>query len=242
MKKCKACQKEIDDKAKKCPHCQTDQRNWFARYPIMTGLLGLIVFIVIISATGSSGSNSKSSNVSSDVKTREQDVKEETTKIEDPNPHFRDGNYEVGKDIQPGTYRTRTGYVGCYFARLSGFTGALSEILSNENTDAPAVVTITENDKGFTSKRCGIWTQDLSQITKDRTTFENGTYIVGTDIVPGTYRSTGGTGCYFARLSGFTGGLSHILSNENTDDPAIVTITPSDKGFTARRCGTWTKN
>src|SRR3990172_4725789 len=98
MKKCKACQKEIDDKAKKCPHCQTDQRNWFARYPIMTGLLGLIVFIVIISATGTSGSNSKSSNVSSDVKTREQDVKEETTKIEDPNPHFRDGNYEVGKD------------------------------------------------------------------------------------------------------------------------------------------------
>ncbi len=70
MKKCKACQKEIDDKAKKCLHCQTDQRNWFARHPIMTGLLGLIVLVAVVSAFGSSGkkdSNQTSGNQTTSV-------------------------------------------------------------------------------------------------------------------------------------------------------------------------------
>src|SRR5215208_6063504 len=62
-------------------------------------------------------------------------------------PHFGDGTHQVGKDIQAGTYRTRTGSSGCYYARLSGFSGDLGEILHNDNTDAPAVVTIEAADK-----------------------------------------------------------------------------------------------
>lgn len=50
--------KDIDAKAKKCPHCQTDQRGWFRRHPILTGILGIILFFVII---GVIGSNSKTS-------------------------------------------------------------------------------------------------------------------------------------------------------------------------------------
>lgn len=45
MKKtCKACKSEIDAKASKCPKCGTDQRNWFARHPILT-ILGLLLII-----------------------------------------------------------------------------------------------------------------------------------------------------------------------------------------------------
>jgi hypothetical protein len=155
--------------------------------------------------------------------------------------HFGDGTQVVGKDVQPGTYRTRSAPLGCYFERLSGFGGTLGETLANENTDAPAIVTITPTDKGFKSQRCGTWTADLSAITKSQTTFDDGTYIVGTDFQPGTYRSSGQTGCYYARLAGFTGSLSDTLANENTDTPAVVTIAASDKGFEAVRCGTWTK-
>jgi hypothetical protein len=54
MKKCKGCQKEIDPKAKKCPYCQTDQRNWFVKHPILTGIL-LLVIIGIIGASTNSG-------------------------------------------------------------------------------------------------------------------------------------------------------------------------------------------
>ena len=56
MKKCKSCQTEIDAKATKCPHCQADQRGWFRRHPILMGILGLVVFFIIVGAIGSGGS------------------------------------------------------------------------------------------------------------------------------------------------------------------------------------------
>jgi hypothetical protein len=155
--------------------------------------------------------------------------------------HFGDGTFQVGKDIQPGTYRTRVGSMGCYYARLKGFGGTLDDIISNNLTDAPAVVTIAATDKGFESHRCGTWTRNLSQITKSKTTFGEGLYIVGTDIAPGTYKNTGSEGCYYARLSGFGGGLDNIIANNNVDAVTIVTIAASDKGFESHRCGTWTK-
>ncbi|HLL79649.1 MAG TPA: hypothetical protein VFA41_12635 [Ktedonobacteraceae bacterium] len=156
-------------------------------------------------------------------------------------PQFGDGTYVVGKDIQPGTYRTRTGSSGCYFARLKGFGGSVSDIIANENTDAPAIVTIAPSDKGFESTNCGTWTQDLSAITTSKTSFDDGMYIVGTDILLGTYKSSGQTGCYYARLRGFGGTLDDIIANDNTDTSAIVTISASDKGFESTNCGTWTK-
>lgn len=154
---------------------------------------------------------------------------------------FSDGMYVVNTDIKPGTYRTREASSGCYYSRLGGFSGGLSDIISNNNTDDPTIITISASDKGFQSVRCGTWTQDLSAITTDKTIIENGTFIVGTDILPGTYKSTASSGCYYSRLKGFSDTLSDILSNDNTDNAAIVTISKSDKGFKSERCGTWTK-
>ncbi len=154
-------------------------------------------------------------------------------------PYFSDGTHVVGQDVSPGTYRTRTGSPGCYYARLAGFSGGLSDIIANENTDAPAVVTISPTDKGFVSRGCGIWTQDLSPITLSRTGFTDGIYIVGTDIEPGIYRNSGQEGCYYERLSGFGGVLADTIANENTDSPAVVAIAPTDRGFKSARCGIW---
>jgi hypothetical protein len=159
---------------------------------------------------------------------------------EQQEPSFSDGTYQIGTDIQPGTYRTRQGSPGCYFARLAGFGNELNDIIANFNTDAPAVVTIKPTDEGFESQACGTWTKDLSAITESKTSFGEGTYIVGTDIEPGTYRNSGSSGCYFARLSDFTGGLNSIIANGNTDDPTVVTIKPTDAGFESQACGTWT--
>ena len=153
---------------------------------------------------------------------------------------FTDGTYQVGIDIQPSTYRTQTVSQGCYYARLKGFSGSLDDILANNNTDDPVIVTILPTDKGFESRNCGTWTKDLSQITTSMTTFHDGMYIVGVDIKPGTYKSSGNQGCYYARLSNFTGSLDSIIANDNTDNPAIVTISASDKGFQSTHCGTWT--
>ena len=43
MKQCKSCLKKIDEKAKKCAYCQTDQRSWIAKHPILT-VLGVLLF------------------------------------------------------------------------------------------------------------------------------------------------------------------------------------------------------
>src|SRR6266446_5325162 len=154
---------------------------------------------------------------------------------------FGDGTFQVGKDIQPGTYRTRVGSSNCYYERLKGFSGSTNDIIANNNTDAPAIVTIKPTDKGFTSQNCGTWTKDLSQITTSKTSFGDGMFIVNTDITPGTYRDTGGDGCYYARLSGFGNTTDDILANNLASAPAIVTISASDKGFETHGCGTWKK-
>jgi hypothetical protein len=160
---------------------------------------------------------------------------------EAPHPNFSDGTYQVGTDIQPGTYRTREGSPNCYYERLRNFSGGLNSILANANTYAPAIVTIRPTDAGFNSQGCATWTKDLSAITASKTSFGAGAYIVGTDMVPGTYRSSGGNNCYYERLRDFTGGMNSIITNGNTNNPTIVTIAPTDAGFQSQSCGTWTK-
>lgn len=158
-------------------------------------------------------------------------------------PSFRtfegDGTFAVPGEVKPGTYRTREGSSGCYWARLKNFEGDLESINANDNTDFPAVVTITKQDKGFESTNCGEWTSDLSAITTSRSQFDDGDFIVNTDMKPGTYKSSGGDGCYWARVRDFKHGLESIIANDNTDKPTIVTIKSTDKGFVSRNCGNW---
>jgi hypothetical protein len=66
-------------------------------------------------------------------------------------------------------------------------------------------------------------------------------YLVNIDIAPGTWRNEGSTGCYWARLTGFTGDMGEIIANGLADEQQIVTISSSDAGFEAKDCGTWTK-
>jgi len=62
MKKCKSCQTEIDSKAKKCPHCQADQRNWFVKHKIITVILALVLIGAISGGTKGSNTATTSSN------------------------------------------------------------------------------------------------------------------------------------------------------------------------------------
>lgn len=80
-----------------------------------------------------------------------------------------------------------------------------------------------------------------------KTTISNdGTFLVGVDFVPGTYRTTvpaSSRNCYWARLSGVSGAFDDIIANENTPSggQAVVSIPASDKAFQTRGCGTWQK-
>lgn len=70
--------------------------------------------------------------------------------------------------------------------------------------------------------------------------FGDGTWRVGSDIKPGTYRTQNESGsCYWARLRGLSGEFNDIITNENPDGPSIVTIPASDAGFTSSDCDLW---
>jgi hypothetical protein len=77
-----------------------------------------------------------------------------------------------------------------------------------------------------------------------KTTIEHdGTFAVGTDIVPGTYTSAGPVGngtCYWKRLAGDDG--KQMVDNALTKKPQVVRIDPTDKAFKTDGCQPWQKN
>jgi hypothetical protein len=76
------------------------------------------------------------------------------------------------------------------------------------------------------------------------TTFGEGRFLVGTDIAPGTYHTTGSSGhldCYWERLKDTNGSTNSIIANHLGRGPATVTITTNDRVFQTRWCTTWTK-
>jgi hypothetical protein len=67
----------------------------------------------------------------------------------------------------------------------------------------------------------------------------DGTFVVGTDVEPGTYRASSSGGCYWARLANFTGKGDVIANAFVSSGPAIVTVEASDVGFKSQGCGRW---
>lgn len=52
-KKCPKCMKEVDAKALKCPHCQSDLRSWIRQHPIGVLILVLIFVPMMMSLVSS---------------------------------------------------------------------------------------------------------------------------------------------------------------------------------------------
>jgi hypothetical protein len=116
--------------------------------------------------------------------------------------------------------------------------GSAQDILANDNAKGQAVVAIADTDYAFQSQDCGVWSLDLGN-GPPRDSVTHGTFIVGKDIKAGTYRTDGGSGCYWVRLAGFGGGIDDIIANDNVKGPTVVEVAPGDVGFKSQDCGTW---
>lgn len=68
-----------------------------------------------------------------------------------------DGTHIVGKEMDPGTYRTKPSAKDCYWSRTTGG----GSIIANDFVGfAPDGVTVTVYPgEGFESQRCGVWTK-----------------------------------------------------------------------------------
>ncbi|MCZ2525383.1 hypothetical protein [Streptomyces sp. HB2AG] len=85
-------------------------------------------------------------------------AKPKKTEKEGPASSFAgDGEYLVGKDIAPGTYRTAgADSFGCYWARLKDASGELGAIIANNNLEGPGHVTVNKGEY-FETKGCRDW-------------------------------------------------------------------------------------
>ena len=157
---------------------------------------------------------------------------------------FGDGVYMVGLDIQPGLWRSSGSETSsCYWARLKNLTGS-DDILANDGGAGQRVVEILASDVAFESSRCGTWSPVTGPLPgTPRAQFADGVYMVGSDIQPGVWRSTGSntTSCYWARLKNLTGS-NDIIANDSGTGPRVVEILATDVAFESSRCGTWTRD
>jgi hypothetical protein len=156
------------------------------------------------------------------------------------------GTFQVGSDIQPGTYKSTGNDDGmCYWERAKDAKDDMDSILANDNVKGSSYVTITKTDKIFKTTDCKDWYAVPAKPagTPKTTVSGNGMYKVGSDIQPGTYKSTGsadGT-CYWERTKDALHGVDSITANDNVTGNAVVTITRTDAYFKSSDCGDWRK-
>jgi hypothetical protein len=94
---------------------------------------------------------------------------------------------------------------------------------------------------GVTLPAAGAWADPPSPPPPGpKTTIDaDGTYAVGTDIVPGVYQSAGpveGAACYWKRSNG-----TDIVDNAMTKKAQTVQIAATDTSFTTNECQPWQK-
>ncbi|MDO8680016.1 MAG: choice-of-anchor D domain-containing protein [Acidobacteriota bacterium] len=163
-----------------------------------------------------------------------------------PRTTFGPGTYRLTTDIPAGRYYSDPAN-GCHFQRLRGFGGTSADVIVDGliNFDAGQwIVDLLATDAGFlTDANCNTWfTTPRRGLAPG---IAPGMWAVGVQITAGTYRADNSTpGCYWQRLSNFTGGADAIIANAfvSSSGAQLVTIASTDAGFSSSvECGSWTR-
>ncbi|MFI5686033.1 hypothetical protein [Streptomyces sp. NPDC051636] len=218
--------------------------------------LGAVVGIVVIGAVsanagggkdGGSGSDGKGPSASAQHKSGNKKDAGRSQAAENKAAFAGDGDFQVGKDIKPGTYRT-TGNTDdmCYWERAEDASGETDSLLADDNVSGTSYVTVKATDKLFKSSGCKDWEAVGPKATGSPAPTmagNGGMFKVGTDIAPGTYKSTGNAddSCYWERTKDAEHGLDSIIANNNVTGTAVVTIRSTDAYFKTNGCGDWKK-
>lgn len=169
---------------------------------------------------------------------------------------FGTGTWEVDTEIPAGTYVTVVPDGGtfdsCYWARLSGFSGSLDDVIANENLSpgARGRVEISSSDTGVEFSGGCTWVEVSEAAPVDvADEVGAGVWAVGEEIAPGTYTTDASDGdafdsCYWARLSGFSGELGDVIANGiiEAGSRGRVEISASDTGVEFSDDCVWTRN
>ncbi len=224
--------------------------------------LGAVVGVVVIGAvsanaggggsdsgSGKSSKSGKGSSASAQSKPGGKKSKDAgTTKVAEKKVAFSgDGDFEVGTDLKPGTYRTTGNSDGlCYWERAKDASGEMDSLLANDNVTGTSYVTVKATDKLFKSSDCNDWEAvDVKAKGSPASGMagDGGMFRVGADIEPGTYRSTSNAddSCYWERDKDAEHSMDSIVANNNVNGTAVVTISSSDAYFKTAGCKDWKK-
>ena len=177
--------------------------------------------------------------------------------VQTVNPHptrFSSGSYVVGAHIAPGTYvaNPRNNW-GCRWRRVTGFGGESEDTIASGFADNRWIVTIDPSDIGFVAHGCGTWRSiDITLKLGPYDIFNDGTYAVNSDVLPGTYIANAPTEpfiggiptptCKWQRVSGFGHAESDQIETGSGKGRIEVTIDESDAGFVSSGCGQWQRS
>ncbi|MHB8124624.1 MAG: OB-fold protein [Desulfitobacteriaceae bacterium] len=159
MVNCKACGKEIGKGVKKCINCGTDQRNFFGKHKIITGILAIVIIAGIGSAMGGEGGSktttADSSKATANTPTTTQQPKEDPMVVTvDKLVEDLDGNALSASETYNGKYVEVTGELSVIDSAGKYFT---INPLSGAFTLTGVQCRITQEQKGtvakFTSKQ-----------------------------------------------------------------------------------------
>ena len=148
---------------------------------------------------------------------------------------FGAGHWVAGSSIAPGRYRnTPSGVCRWTLHHKGGLSG-------RSHQTHMLTMDVFNGDSLEVGSGCGTW-RPAPTAGPQSTTFGAGRWIVGVDIAPGTYRSSGSGTCTWFRRSDFQNAEGYLaLGYGKSTGPATVTILSSDPGFQADEgCGSWT--
>lgn len=138
------------------------------------------------------------------------------------------GMYKVGEDIPAGTYYfENAGNSKGYYAIYSDSTGDFDSLLHNDNVPSFTFLTVSDGQYLEVTRGKIAPADQISAIGAENGKYGSGTYRVGIDIPAGEYNaiSDGSRSlAYYAILSDVTGGLDSIVSNDNFENNAYVTV------------------
>ncbi len=151
------------------------------------------------------------------------------------------GTHLVGTHIEPGIYLGLAGtgaLESCYWERLSGLSGEISDIIANDNSIGPFYVEVSPSDVALSTRCELIELKGVPAPKEYLTQLMPGTYLVGRDIEPGIYAGKAGTEvldtCYWERLSGLGGGFADTVANDNAKGLFYVDVSETDVALSTR--------
>jgi hypothetical protein len=136
---------------------------------------------------------------------------------------FATGTYLVPNQIPPAVYQSDGGN-GCYWSTNT----RAGDIIKNELIDGPSVLVIDGTEFSVTIKCSRPFTR--SEGATRLKALSTGTYLVGSQVMPGTYQSAGGKSCYWSTNTK----AGDIINNELIDGPSILVIDGTEFSVTIK--------